>query len=314
MARRSVRALWGYVRLFKQRTLKACRAWFVGAAVLGLCGCVPPQSFGVEETIVSHSKPQRIVSLDFCADQFVLKLADRDNIVGLSPDATRDFSYLADQAAGLPQVRPTGEEILALRPDLIVRSYGGDPKAVAFFERAGIKVHQIGWGDDFEAVRRNVQQAADALGQSARGTAVVAEFDQRLANLKPANKVSTLYVTAGGITTGSGSMIDLMMTTAGLTNFQSQRGWGALPLERLAHERPQLIAAAFFNDGALTREYWSSARHPLIANALADLPIAQLRGATTACGGWFVMDGVEALAKAGRLAQEHAALRQGHQP
>ncbi len=244
-------------------------------------------------------KPTRVVSLDYCADQYVLTLADRGDIVGLSPDATRDFSYMAETARGLHQVRPSAEEILALRPDLIVRSYGGDPRAVAFFERAGIKIHQIGWSENFASVRTNVQQAANALGQTARGDAVVAQFDLRLGDLKPAKGVSTLYVTGGGITTGSGSMIDLMMKTAGLTNFQTQPGWKPLPLEQLAGQQPQLIAAAFFSDANLSREYWSSARHPVIAKAMKDLPVVHLNSATTSCAGWFVMDAIEALATAG---------------
>ena len=54
---------------------------------------------------------QKVVSLDYCADQFVLKLLPRASILALSPDAHRDFSYMRDAVDGLRQVRPIAEEI-----------------------------------------------------------------------------------------------------------------------------------------------------------------------------------------------------------
>jgi iron complex transport system substrate-binding protein len=238
--------------------------------------------------------------MDYCADQFVLKLADRGDILALSPDATRDFSYMRKEAAGMTTVRPSAEAVIALNPDLVVRSYGGGPDIEALLKQVGVPVHQIGWGDDFDAVRNNVREAAAALGQSERGDALVAEFDNRLAALEPATDVSALYVTQAGATTGPGSMIDLMMSAAGLVNFQSQPGWNPLPLEHLATEHPQMAAAAFFKADASMQDYWSSARHPLAHDLLSELPVAWLDGSTTTCAGWFVMDAIEALASKGR--------------
>jgi iron complex transport system substrate-binding protein len=90
------------------------------------------------------------------------------------------------------------------------------------------------------------------------------------------------------------------MKAAGLTNFQKQPGWHPLPLERLAEERPSMAAAAFFGGQMNAENYWSSARHPIIRRTMATVPVAALEGATTACGGWFVMDAVEVLASTGR--------------
>ena len=50
--------------------------------------------------------PRRIVSLDYCADQYVLKFADREDILALSPDAGKRFSYMRAAAEGIPTVRP----------------------------------------------------------------------------------------------------------------------------------------------------------------------------------------------------------------
>jgi iron complex transport system substrate-binding protein len=266
-------------------------------------GCTLPQPAPVAKSTKEAGRPIRIVSLDYCADQFVLKLARRENIVALSPDATRDFSYMRQQAKGLPKVRPDTEAILSLSPDLVVRSYGGGPNTKAFLEQAGVKVHQIGWGEGFEAVRTNVREAAKAIGQVEAGEAVVADFDRRLANLKPADAPSALYMTRGGITSGPGSMIDVMMTTAGLTNFQAKKGWNQLPLEQLATQRPDMAVAAFFGTGDDHQDYWSSARHPIARDILTNLPVAKLDGSTTTCGGWFVVDAIEMMAAQGLKAK-----------
>jgi iron complex transport system substrate-binding protein len=294
MDRHQSKRLWGFVQTFKI----ACLILLCAAAAG--CNLSPSPTFRQ----LGKGHPTRVVSLDYCADQFVLKLADRADIVALSVDAGRDFSYMHREAKGIPTVRATAEDVLALNPDLVVRSYGGGPRVQAFFERAGVKVHQIGWGDDFEAVRTNTREAAAALGQGARGDAVIAEFNKRLANIEPASGVTALYMTPGGITTGSGSMIDLMMTTAGLTNFQTKEGWNPLPLEHLTQNRPDMAASAFFGENRGQQEYWSAARHPVAVDILHDLPVAALDGSTTACAGWFVLDAVDVLAWQGRAVQE----------
>jgi iron complex transport system substrate-binding protein len=256
-----------------------------------------------------------VVSLDFCADQFVIKLADRGDIVAVSPDATRDFSFMRAEAKGLDQVRPDAETILALKPDVVVRSYGGGPQMVPFLERAGIKVHQIGWGEDFTAVRTNVRAAAEALGRPERGEALVADFDRRLKGLRPAPQVSALYVTPGGVTTGPGSLVDRMMSQAGLVNFQTQKGWNSLPLERLATERPAMVVTAFFTAQSPHQDYWSQARHPLMRQMLTDLPVARLDGGATACSGWFMVDAIEEMAATGRrISAKNSPLPQGLRP
>jgi iron complex transport system substrate-binding protein len=309
MAPRLAKHLWAYVR-FSSRLA----ALSLLAGLASGWGWSPPPKGAPDQVVSPSPRPLRVVSLDYCADQFVLKLADRKNIVALSRDAQRDFSYLRKKAIGLPQVRATAEDVLALNPDLIVRSYGGGPQAQAFFERAGIRVHQIGWGDDFQAVRNNVKEAAAAMRQEVKGVEVIAQFDQRLAAVEKARNISTLYVTPGGVTTGSGSMIDLMLKAAGLTNFQDQAGWHPLPLERLVAQRPAMVAAATFGDKSGYGDYWSSARHPVLRDVLASVPVAQIEGATTTCAGWFAMDAVEDLAKAGRSLQATTLRDKGAQP
>ena len=57
----------------------------------------------------ASAEPRRIVSLDYCADQFVLALADRDQIAALSRGARRSSDGARSRPtagcfAGLPPV------------------------------------------------------------------------------------------------------------------------------------------------------------------------------------------------------------------
>lgn len=269
------------------------------AILFCIAGCGQKPAAPVSD---ASSKPTRIVSLDYCADQFVLKLADRSQILAISPDAVKDFSYMRGPAAGVRTVRPIAEDVLLLKPDLVVRSYGGGPNAQAFFERAGIPVLQVGWasnidGEDGGDIPSVIQHMADGLGQSERGAALIAEFRQRLSAIKARRtEDSVLYMTPAGVTSGPGSLVHEMFVAAGLKNFQDSPGWRSLPLERLAYEQPDLVAAAFLETTA-RYDGWSAANHPVARAQLTDSEVVRIPGAWTSCGGWFIINAVEALAE-----------------
>ena len=263
------------------------------ACVLSACGYPP-----THQTPDSPTIPARIVSLDYCADQYVLKFADKDHILAVSPDATKDFSFMREAAGAVPTVRPIAEDVLLLKPDLVVRSYGGGPGATHFFEQAGIPVLDVGWAPDLPAVLTNTQRIADGLGQHARGATLVAETQTRLDALSEnPEKKTALYMTPAGVTTGPGSLVHEMIVAAGLRNFQAEPGWRSLPLERLAYEQPDVIAAAFF--GTLTNhpDAWSPMKHPIARAQLGSHTTVPLEGAWTSCNGWFLIEGIEALAE-----------------
>jgi iron complex transport system substrate-binding protein len=244
--------------------------------------------------------PQRIVSLDYCADQYVLRFADRESILALSPDADRDFSFLRDEAKGLPQVRARSADIVALEPDVVVRSYGGGPNVTHFLERAGVRVVQIGYPQTIAEVRQEVLRIGSELGQPDEADSVADEMDRRLAalsTLSPSQQ-EVLYMAARGVTTGEGSLVHELITAAGLANYQEQPGWNPIPLERLAYDRPDLVAAAYFDRTTEPVDSWSAARHPIAQAQLRELPVVPIEGSWTSCGAWFQLEVVEALAQA----------------
>ena len=241
--------------------------------------------------------PTRVVSTDFCADQFVLKLLPRENILAISPDAEQHFSYMRESAGGIQRVRPRAEDVLALQPDLIVRSYGGGSHAAAFFDRSGIPVLQVPYTNDIEGIRQSILSIAAVFNEHEKGAALVAEMDTRLTAIEiPDSARSVLYMTTAGVTSGPGTLVHEMLEAAGLTNFERREGWHPIPLERLAYEKPDVVAGAFFDSNENHAALWSAMRHPVARRQMENLPTVMLPGAWTACGGWFLLDAIEALA------------------
>jgi len=269
-------------------------------ALLSACNvATTPKTYVTESsaTGLPSARPMRIVSLDFCADQYVLKMVEPERILAVSPDAAAPFSYMRESAAGVRSVRSSAEDVMILKPDLVVRSYGGGPNAAAFFEKAGVPVLNVGWAGDVQGIKRVTSDMAKGLGAPERGADIVADMDARLAALKtqPQNN-KVLYMTPSGTTTGTGSLVHEMLEIAGLENFQTEPGWRTLPLERLAYERPDMVAAAFFDTNKLEKDAWSAMRHPVARAQIKDLPTVALNGSWMSCGGWFTLDGIEALA------------------
>ena len=162
-----------------------------------------------------------------------LELVPRERILALSPDAARSFSFLRQKAGGVSQVRPVAEDVLVLNPDLVVRSYGGGPHALRFFERAGIDVLQIPFANNLDDIRNNAKAVAARLGSAERGNALVVQMDRRLERLQQTGKPATaLYMTPTGVTSGPGTLVHEMLAAAGLDNFEQRSGWYSLPLER----------------------------------------------------------------------------------
>lgn len=248
----------------------------------------------------ANAAPRRIVSLDFCADQFVLALANRDQIAAVSRGALREDSFYRSRAAGLRQIRPELEEVLALRPDLLIRNFGGLADA-GVYARFGIPIVQIGDTNDFAGAHADLLRAAAAIGQRERGNELAHDLDlrlERLAAAAPPHAPAVLYLSVGGAVAGERTMMGAVIDAAGGRNAATAPNWSMLPLERLTQMPPALIALGFFDTGRTRMDAWSPARHPVVRAALARARTLSLPAASVSCQAWYNIDAAERLAAA----------------
>jgi len=256
--------------------------------------------FALVAALPAAAKP-RAVSLDYCADQYLLKLADDDQILAVSRDADKEFSYMRQAAAKYRKIRPAREEALALTPDIILRQWGGGMNAQEAFGAGGAQVVSLGHPENFGDVRENIRLAASALGQKNRGEALIAEMDSHLNALAQKRKPAwrALYVTPGGVTAGTRTMIDAIITAAGLINIAAAEGksyWPPLPAEQLLLSPPEFIVGGFFISRDEKINHWSAARHPALNRLMADTPSVQLPTDLTSCAAWYSADAAELIA------------------
>lgn len=240
-----------------------------------------------------------VVSLDYCADQFVLALADREQILAVSKDAERQFSHLRDKAAGLPKVRAAAEDVIALKPDIVVRSWGGDARALDFYRRFGIRTVQLGYAEDVPGTVDVLRAVAAEIGQGEKAEALISAMPAPA----PGTELSALYVTPGGVSAGRGTMIDSIFRHAGLGNANDGEGWTSLPLERLVTAPPSLMLTAFFGFDDDATDRWSVSRHPVMQRLMAEAQVIAMDESRVSCPAWLVADeaaDIAAAVEAGR--------------
>jgi iron complex transport system substrate-binding protein len=244
------------------------------APLLLLLGAAPP------------ARPQRIVSLNLCADQYLMALADPGQIAVLTQFA-RDplLSAAASQAAGVPMSRGSAEEVLALRPDLLIATPGRRRETTAQLRGRDIATLDLPSAESYADIVRQVRKVAAAIGHPGRGEALIRRMDAGLAALPPApgrGRVAAYYQRRGFLT-GTGTLVDDLMHRMGLTNLATRLGRGKLqrvPLERMALARPDYLIVESATDRIDDRGA-ELLHHPVLDR----IPRLRLPQAWTVCGG-----------------------------
>ncbi|TNE63881.1 MAG: ABC transporter substrate-binding protein [Alphaproteobacteria bacterium] len=264
----------------------------------------------------ADAAPETVMSLDFCADQFVLALADRNQIMALSDGATGPESFYAERALGLPKSHGSLEDVLAGAPALQVHTWRGTPAGDALAARAGTQTFQPPWTLTLEDNFNNLETAGAALGHADRGRALAADYRARLAALKaqPGTGLKAVYMTPSGFTAGVGTYVDDVIHLAGLGTIAADidlHGWAPLPLEKMVLSPPDLVIGSYFNEGAVHISSWASGRHDVYKRLLHGRPVIMVPSRYLSCGGAFFVDAAEYIRaeaqKAGLLPDTEAA-------
>lgn len=228
---------------------------------------------------MAMARPERIVSLNLCADQYLIRLADPEQIAALSPFARDvEMSFLADEAGAFPITRAAAEAVMTFRPDLVVTHTYQQPQTRLLLERFDRPTLVLPTVQTYDEIREQARLIAEAIGQSARGEALVAEMDGALARLGeplPGPRPVAVDYQRRGFVTGTRSLLDEIMSRAGLENLARQLGQehvGPVPLERLiaadpdflilqgAAERAGDLGMALLQHPALARRYGEDRR------------------------------------------------------
>ncbi len=193
-----------------------------------------------------------IVSLNPCADAILAEVTAPGQLLALSHYSADPRASSMDPATArrYPTTRGTLEEIIALRPDVIVDGTFVPPATASAYQRLGMRLETLGIASTVEQSRTQIRALAALAGNPAKGEALIQRIDTALAAAAPnpgTKGVPALVWEPGGIVPGDGTLIADLLRRTGFANFAAARGLGQadqLPLERVMADPPRVILTA----------------------------------------------------------------------
>ena len=249
----------------------------------------------------ASGKPRRIVSTNVCADQLALALVDRARILSVSRMATEpEISNFANEARGLRINNARAEEIVELKPDLILGDIVTGKGANRLAGTIGVPVHIVGYAASLEDVRQVIRDAAKALGEPERGEQLILAMNAKITNPEPrnTNPVTALVYEPNGLTSGAGTLTNDILAAAGLTNLAPKltgQAYATVALETVVANAPQLL---ILDDsyGRTASRAQSILRHPAFRALEGKTAIYNIPSRLWLCPGPWVGEAVERLA------------------
>ncbi|MFC5345093.1 ABC transporter substrate-binding protein [Brevundimonas staleyi] len=274
----------------------------VVAGGLAMAGCgVAPDPVAPPPTA---GRPRRVVSLNPCLDVILVRVADRDQIAALSHYAREPYgSTIADIARILPFTYETAEEVMALRPDLVMTGRYSSPTMRTALDRLKVPAALFDVPETVAASLDQVREVARLVGHPERGDALVARIEAALAAAAPAPgtpPLSALVFMPGGFVSGPGTLMDEMMARMGLRNAASRYGLSGtanLPLERVIADPPQVLLSGEPYPGAPS---WAERvmEHPALSRVAGHMQRAVFPERLLFCGGPVLIQTAAALRRA----------------
>jgi len=214
--------------------------WFASLLTIAALGCAHAEA--------PPAHPMRIVSLNMCVDGILVDLVSHDRIAALSHYA-RDpqRSIIADIAQHLPITYETAEEVVALRPDLVLTSRHSAIATRNALRRVGIRFELFDVPSSITGSLEQVRQVARLLGAEREGEAMVARIEQAIdaARLPTGEEPLTAAVyQPGGLSAGANTVVGELMQLSGLQNIAARYGvtsYRPLPLEVLISQPPDVL-------------------------------------------------------------------------
>lgn len=185
--------------------------------------------------------------MHLCADLLVLQLADKANIASITYLARDDADAVQPGLdAGVALNHGAAEEILSQKPDLIVTGEYSNPTVDKLAAKAGIPIVRLKTANSFADIRAITRQAAAAVGEPARGEAMIAQMDRTLADLARTAPARPWRVAAwsGDSVPGRQTLSNAIIEAAGARNvaaLQDNSNYNAFDVEQLLAARPEFL-------------------------------------------------------------------------
>ncbi|MCC7063158.1 MAG: ABC transporter substrate-binding protein [Planctomycetes bacterium] len=200
------------------------------------------------------SPPQRIVAASLLATEVLLEIAPHARLAGVH-ELTADprFSLIVDAVKDLRKVGAEPEQLLAVRPDLVILDAFTRPETVALLQGAGVPLLRTQAPASLDDIAANIRRIGHACHLDVEAEGLVSRMMTRAAEVRATGgelapwRVCSLD---GALHTyGRGSLFDAMLGLVGARDLAAERGAGPfrkLDVETVLAWRPDalIIAAA----------------------------------------------------------------------
>ena len=220
-------------------------------------------------------KPQRIVSTNLCTDQLVLMLVAKERIASLTKLAGQpEYSYMWEQAQGIPTNSGLAEEIILLRPDLVLSTEFSPGKATSILKIANLPIEIVTLPESFADLEILITRLGELLGEPKAAAELIASMQTKIKFVSDRIKAraeterpKVLIYSPNGHTAGRNTFKNTIVTIAGYTNIATELGieyYRNLSVEQVLLSQPDLLIvsdSASYNQDSLAHRY---TEHPAL--------------------------------------------------
>jgi iron complex transport system substrate-binding protein len=241
----------------------------------------------------------RIASMNVCTDELLVPLADPKQIVGLSR-----FSRAArtDKADPFPTLSGGAEDLLVLRPDVIVASLFDKRSTRELLKAKGLHVVEFQVPRNMDEVKAQIREMGEIVGHPDRAAAEIARLDAALARARRAvgdKHYRVLQLSRRGWVDGSNSFIGSLLSETGLVDTAGELGFasgGFASLETIVNLKPDLLVVS--QAGGIARdEGHAFLLHPALERFYPPEKRIVIPEALTECGSMMLVDALDVLVR-----------------
>jgi iron complex transport system substrate-binding protein len=273
------------------------REWLRGAFwTIAVVACL-----GLQDASYA-AEPPRIASINLCTDQLLVTLADPSQILGLSPySRDRARSWDAAKAAQFPKLSGEAEDVLVLRPDIVVAGRFTKRATRELLKEKGLRVVEFDAARSLDDVKKQIRQMGDLVGHPDRAAAEIARLDTAIAHAREVvsrKPYRVLGLSRRGWVSGGDSLTSSLLATAGLTNAAADLGYklgGFASLEAIVSLKPDFLLVSEAGDFA-EDEGRAFMLHPALERFYPASKRLVIPEKLTVCGGPQLSEALDRLA------------------
>lgn len=265
-------------------------------SVAMVCAGVAMVGYGV-----AAAELPRVASMNVCTDQLLLTLADPGQILGLSRYARdRLQSWAAGDARGYRILSGGAEDMLVLRPDVVVASLFDKRATRELLKAKGLHLAELGVPRSLDEVKDQIREMGDIVQHPDRAAAEITKLDAAIARARQAvahKRYRVLPLSRRGWVSGSESLLSSLLTETGLFNAAGELGvafGGFASLEAIVNLKPDFIMVSDAGDTA-EDDGRAFLLHPALERFYPPSKRIVVPDRLTVCGGVMLADALDVL-------------------